>query len=59
MPNPETTKPRMAIEIDGRKVTLEMMFPDHYAAIKYYEEIVSNCHRDGNFTLKMEVNPHA
>jgi hypothetical protein len=50
-PGPAT----LAIELHGRKVTLEYVFPSHYEAIVFHDDLLAQAH-SGNFSLpEMEV----
>lgn len=59
---PETTliepPPVLIVGIDGRKVTLEMVFRSSRQAGMWYDDIVADCRR-GVLSLNMEVKTHA
>jgi hypothetical protein len=50
-----TRGPQLSVEIDGRKVTLEMSFPGHYEAIEWYEQIVKAARGDRNLVLEFTI----
>lgn len=59
---PDTTlidpPPLLIVGIDGRKVTVEMVFRSNRLASQWYDDIVADCRR-GVLSLNMEVKPHA
>ena len=53
---PEMTRqPRLAVELDGRKVTLEFECADHYAAMCLYDQVCEGARTGPMLRVDVEI----
>jgi hypothetical protein len=49
-----SVSPELIVERDGRDVHITMRFPDHYAALEFYDQI-GEAARAGNLQLDLNI----